>query len=222
MVVARVRQMGPDGVSPELRAALITALEREGELSARQLRGEIGQYENMELLAGLAQLVAGFRDPRAIPALVGALSDSPPAGDALAEFGERAVPAVLGVVLENTIDASVAAALTCLRFMVEGVGGQPLTDVTRDRIREITKEKLTTRQKSFITVWRAVDLAVALEDPELRGIVQSLASDRSALRALGVRDTYIEDTQRRATERLAGVPARPRHTSIQEWVKRWK
>lgn len=49
------------------------------------------------------------------------MGESPPARDALAEFGERAVPAVLRV-LETTTDASVAAgALTCLRFMVDGV-----------------------------------------------------------------------------------------------------
>ena len=106
--------------------------------------------------------------------------------------------------------------------MVEEVGGQPLADVTRDRIRQITKERLTTRQRSVITVTSAIDLAVALEDPELRRIVQSLASDRTALSAIGVRDTYIEDTQRRATEGLAGVPARPLHTSVEEWVQRWK
>ena len=222
MVVARVRHMGPDSVSPALRAALIAALEQQGELFARRLRREIGEFENMELIAGLAQLVAGFRDPRAIDALAGALGASPPAGDALAEFGERAVPAVLRVLEATTVASVGAGALNCLRFMVQGVGGQPLTDVTRERIRQITKERLTTRQKSFRTVWGGIDLAVALEDPELRRIVQSLASDRDAVRALGVRDTDIEDTQRRAIERLAGVPARPWHASVEEWAKRWK
>jgi hypothetical protein len=222
MVVARVRHMGPDAVSPELRVALIAALEQEGELSARRLRGEIGEYENMELIGGLAQLVAAFRDPRAIDALAGAMGESPPARDALAEFGERAVPAVLRVLEATTVGSVGAGALNCLRFMVQGVGGQPLTDVTRERIRQITKERLTTRQKSFRTVWGGIDLAVALEDPELRRIVQSLASDRDAVRALGVRDTDIEDTQRRAIERLAGVPARPWHASVEEWAKRWK
>jgi hypothetical protein len=221
-VVGAVRQIGPERVTPELRAALITALDREGYLLASRLRKEIPYFENGELVAWLAQLVAAFRDPRAIVALAGALGSSPPAIHALAEFGEAAAPAVLQVV-ERTPSISVEDdALLTLRFMAEGIGGT-LSDGTRSRMRRVAKARLTERQESIVTVWMAIDLAVALNDSELRRIVQSLASDRNAVIALRSTDAELVDrTQRRAAARLAGTPASPRHESSAEFAKRWR
>jgi hypothetical protein len=222
-----VQQIGRKNLTPQLRAALITALEREGklvaELLARRERGDWGtELENPEFIAQLAKVVATFRDPGVIPSLAGALGSSPQAINALAEFGEPAASAVLQV-LENTASTSVEMdALLTLRFMAEGVGG-PLTAGTRERMRQVARERLTTRQKSITTVRGAIDLAVALNDAELRRIVQSLASDRNAVVAL--RDTdaeMITRTQRIAAERLAGVPPRPRHVSVEEYSRRWK
>jgi len=226
--LGRVRQIGPEKVNPQLRAALITALERENALvaqfRARRAAGEVvPRLGNGELLAGLAFVVSAFRDPRAIPGLAGAHGYSPAASAALADFGEPAAPAVLAV-LETTTNTSVADdALRTLRFMAEGVGRQPLTDGTRDRIRRAAKRRLTEPQKSITTIWGAIDLAVALEDPELRGIVQSLASDRSAVVRLRKTDRDLVDrTQRVAAERLAGVPPLPRHTSVEDLARRWQ
>jgi hypothetical protein len=210
-----------------LRSALITALEREGklvaELLARRARGDwVTELENPEFIAQLAKVVATFRDPRAIPALAGALGSSPQAIHALPEFGELAAPAVLQV-LGTTASGSVEDdAMTTLRFMAEGVGG-PLTALTRDHMQQVARKRLTTPQNSIVAVWKAIDLAVALDDPELRRIVQSLASNRNAVIAL--RDTDAEmstRTQRIAAERLAGVPPRPRHVSVEEYSRRWK
>jgi len=226
--LGRVRQIGPEKVNPQLRAALITALERENALvaqfRARRAAGEVvPRLGNGELLAGLAFVVSAFRDPRAIPGLAGAHGYSPAASAALADFGEPAAPAVLAV-LATTTNTSVADdALRTLRFMAEGVGRQPLTDGTRDRIRRAAKRRLTEPQKSITTIWGAIDLAVALEDPELRGIVQSLASDRSAVVRLRKTDRDLVDrTQRVAAERLAGVPPLPRHTSVEDLARRWQ
>lgn len=222
-----VLRIGRENVTPQLRSALITALEREGrlvaEILAHRARGAVvPNGENPELIAGLAKVVATFRDRRVIPALAGALGSSPQAIHALAEFGEPAAPAVFQV-LENTASTSVEMdAMLALRFMVEGVGG-PLSAGTRDRMRQVARERLTTRQESITTVRSAIDLAVALNDAELRRIVQSLASDRNAVIAL--RDTdaeMITTTQRIAAERLAGVPPRPRHVSVEEYSRRWK
>src|SRR6185295_5601567 len=101
-----VRQIAPEKVSPELRAALITALERENALVTQvRSRREAGQVvpdlANPELGAGLAHVVSAFRDSRAIHGLAGALGSSPPASSALAAFGEPAAAAVLSV-LETT------------------------------------------------------------------------------------------------------------------------
>lgn len=205
-----VRAIGTQRIDPNLRAALITALEREGSLNAQRRRGEIEFQKNPELIAGLAHLVAEFRDPRSISALAGALGASPPAVFALADFGEPAAQPVLDVVT-STDDASVIMdGLTSLRLMAEGVGARPLTTKTLNDIRRVAEQRLTGRQ--FVTtLWRAVDLAVVLNDPDLRRTVELLASDESAVVARGITDReLIEATQKLAADRLAGVPPLPR------------
>ena len=226
--LAAVRHIRAEDVGPHLRSALIAALEQEGrelaQVLAQRARGvSFTQVGNSELIAGLAHIVSAFRDPRSIPALASALGTSPPATAALAEFGEAAAPDVLNV-LRNTSDLSVEHdALLVLRFMAEGVGGQPLSIRTRERIRQIAKEILTTPQHSVVTVWRAIDLAEALNDGELRGLVQLFASNRNAITALceGLDPDLVARTQRIAAERLAGVQPRPRHTSVEEFTRRW-
>ncbi|HJQ52625.1 MAG TPA: hypothetical protein VJ825_02170 [Gemmatimonadaceae bacterium] len=205
----------------------MTALERENALvdnvRTRRAAGEkVVDSGNPELAAGLALVVSSLRDPAAIHALAGSLGSSPPAISALAEFGEAAAPAVLDV-LETTTNVSVAHdALLALRFMVEGVGGSALSQATRERIARAATSRLTGPQQSITTVWRAIDLAVALRDPALMRIVQSLASDRSAV--VKLRDAsadLIEQTQRIAVDRLRGVPPLPRHTSVEDFARRW-
>lgn len=204
------RAIDVQSINPELRAALITGLEREGRLHAQRRRGEVVSLENPELIAGLALLVSEFRESRSIPALVGALGSSPPAVYALADFGEPAARPVLDAVA-GTDDASVVMfALTTLRMMLEGVAERPLTTGTLDDIRRVAAQRLTGKQ-SVTTLWRAIDLAVALNDPELRQTVQRLASDRSAVVTRGITDPeLIEATQKLAADRLAGIPPLPR------------
>lgn len=225
--LARVRQMRPENVTPQLRSALITALEQESRLLAGFLAGRargqgVPDPGNPELIAGLAHVVAAFRDPRSIPGLAGALGSSPPAMSALAEFGELAAPAVLQVV-ETTTDGSVEDdAMTTLRFIAERVG-RSLTGSIRTSMCKAARERLTTPQKFVTTVWKAIDLAVAVDDAELRRVVQSLASDRNAVIALiNTEPDLIDRTQRLASERLAGIPPRLRHTSVEEYSRRWE
>lgn len=222
VAVSIIRQVGPGNLTPQLQERLINALEREATLVARTMRGEIPELENAELIAGLAQVVASFRNPRAIPALTGALGNSPQAIHALAEFGELAAPGVLQVI-RRTSDGSIETdALLTLRFMAEGVGG-PLTAATLRGMREVAKNRLTSSQKFITTVWRAIDLAVAVRDTELRAIVHSLASNRHAVLALNNTDEdLITRTQRKAAERLAGVPPLPRHVTADEYARRWE
>jgi len=206
----KARAIGAQGINPELRAALISGLEREGSLHAQRRRGEIESLENPELIAGLAHLVAEFRDPRSLPALAGALGTSPPALFALADFGEPAAQPVLDVVT-STDDASVVMdALTSLRLMAEGVGARPLATKTLRDIRRVAEQRLTGKQ-SVTTLWKAIDLAVVLKDPDLRRTVESLASDANAVVARGISDPeLIRQTQMLAADRLAGVPPLPR------------
>lgn len=204
------RAIGSQRIDPNLRAALITALEREGRLNAQRRRGEIEFQMYPELIAGLAELVAEFEDPRSIPALAGALGASPPAVFALADFGEPAGQPVLDVVT-STDDASVVMdALTSLRLMAEGVGVRPLTSKTLEDIRRVAEERLN-GQQSVTTLWRAIDLAVVLKDSDLRRTVELLAADGNAVLARGVTDPeLVEATQKLAADRLAGIPPLPR------------
>ncbi|MGH7612977.1 MAG: hypothetical protein ACREMW_02905, partial [Gemmatimonadales bacterium] len=207
--------LGPQ-IGPELRAALIRALEREGQNHAQRyhadLRGEaLEPLEDPEFIGRVSSVVAELRDPGAIPALVGALGTGPPVTRALVAFGEQAVPALLVAVRspETTLYV-VDDALLAFRFMVEGAGPHPLSAGTLNEIRRAAKQRLTGKQH-FSTLWWAIDLAIALKDPDLRRIVQSLASDRDAVVSRGIEDPEtIEETQRLAAERLAGVPPKPR------------
>ena len=151
--------------------------------------------------------MAEFRDPSAIPALIGALGTSGPVTRALARFGEEAVPALLSVVRSSeSISYVVDDAMLALRFMIEGAGPHPLSDATLDEIRDVAKQRLTGKQY-FTTLWEAMDLASAFSDPGLKRILEALASNRDSVLARGIEDPdLIQETQRLAAKRLAGVP----------------
>jgi len=210
------RALGPQNMGPELRTALIGALEREGRTRAQRyeadLRGEaLEPLEDPEFIARVASVVAELRDPRAIPALTSALGTGSPVTRALVDFGEQAVPSLLAAVKSPaTIHYVVEDALLVLRLMVEGAGPHPLSTATLNEIRGAAKQRLTGKQY-FTTLWDAIDLGMALDDPDLKRIVQSLASDRGEVVARGIDDPdTIGETQRLAAERLAGVPPKRR------------
>lgn len=209
------RQMGP-----ELRAALITLLDRNNKIVAEAAKRKeaVAKLENPEFIAHVAHVVSELQDPQAIPALAGALgSGSTLVRDALADFGERAAPAVLAVVTApESRYTAVNEGLLSLRYMVEGKGSPPLSPETLNQIRGAAKQRLMGKQR-FTTLWRAIDLAVTLNDPELRQLVQSLASDANEVIARGVTDPgLIADTQKQASGRLAGGPSRPHYRSPAE------
>ena len=221
--VAVAEGLGAKNISPQLRAALITALEREGrvhierEQAAR--RGEIlPDLEAPELIVMLAATAAELHDPASIPALANfALGTGGPPIETLAAFGDQAAPAVLAVVMSpNSSHDTVDSGLITLRFMVEGAAAQPLAVGTVNQIRRAAEKHLATGKESQITtLWRAIDLAVVLNDAKLRGTVQTIASDWNAVLALGVDDpTLIEQTQRRAADRLSGIPPLPKRSGI--------
>lgn len=204
------RSIGSRRIGPELRAALITGLEREGRLHAQRRRGEIGPLENPELIAGLANLVLEFRDASSIPALAGSLGTAPPAIFALADFGESAAEPVMDV-LRSTQDPSVEMdALIGLRLMVEGRSARPLSAKTLLEMKALAGQRLAETQM-VTTLWRAIDLAIALDDPDLRRTVESFAADSKAAVARGITDPeLIEDTRRLAADRLRGILPLPR------------
>ena len=209
----------PEETSVELRRALIAALAREARQHDLLRRGEVGSVEVPELMPRLALAVAAFSDANAIPALVGALGSSPPAVDALASFGEPAVRPIVRVVRDGSDASVVGDGLVALRFLAEGVGGA-LSPAARAEVRDVARERVS-GQQSVTVLWQAIDLAVALGDPELRDIVQAIAASDQEAVARGVTEPdLIARTRARAEDRLAGVAAQPTWTPREDWIER--
>ena len=188
----------------------------ERELAGRQGR-VLPELEAPELIAIVAGAVAELHDPGTIPALANfALGTGGPPINALAAFGEQAAPAVLAVVMSpNSSHEKVDSGLITLRFMVEETAKHPLSPGTIDQIRRAAEKHLTTgKGVQVTTLWRAIDLAVVLNDAKLRDTVQSIASDWNAVLKLGLEDSkLIEQTQKRAADGLAGILPLPRPQS---------
>lgn len=206
--------MKPEDTGPELRAALATLLEREAAAHVRAYEtgrhgGAVERPEEPELIGRVTRAVARLHDPSFVPALTSTLGTGFTAVRALVDFGEVAAPSVLGAV-ESTasIHYQVDHGLITLRMMLEQ--HPKLSPATRARIRRAAEQRLSGTQY-FTTLWRAIELAIVSGDTRLRQIVSTLASDRAAVVARGITDPEIIDlTQKRARDRLAGIPPMPR------------
>ena len=108
----------------------------------------------------------------------------------------------------------VGPALLALRYMVEGSEARPLSAATLEEIRNVAEHWLTKPEQSISTLGQAIDLAVVLGDPDLRRIVESLASDPNeviaVLRRQSQRPRTVDWIQRQAADRLSGDPPLPR------------
>jgi hypothetical protein len=217
--VAVAETLGAANTGPALRAALVAALEREGRLlrersQAARKGAALEELEDPEFIAHAARTVAELHDPGTIPALVNyGLGTGGPPIDTLAAFGEQAAPAVLAAVMSpDTPHDTVDSGLITLRFMVEGRASRALSAGTIAQIRRAAEQHLATgKGLQITTLWWAIDLAIALNDAKLRGIVQSIASDQNAVLDRGVVDLQlVAQTQKRAADRLAGIPPLPR------------
>jgi hypothetical protein len=205
----------PDEFTSELRNSVILALRSESAL--RQVRWEAyHRGEDLEpitddLYGRLIERVVAFGDPAAIPVLAGAVGTGNMAIRALVGFGEQAVPAIVKHVNNPAIiPYHVGSGLIALRMIVERATDRPLTPVSQEGIRSTAHRFLTDGDDS-VTLSIAIDLAVALDDDELMGIVRVLASDSDSIRARGIADPErVAELQRHAQERLAGKPALPR------------
>jgi len=198
----------------DLRAALIEALDSANQVQATRSKAprhgeKLQDLYDPEFQVKVARTLARLKDPRTIPVLAGALGTGGVVTDALADFGERAVPDVRRVVVSPESDTwLVNDGLEALRFMVEAGN---ISAKARKEIRSAAKMRLLSNKQNVTTLWWAIDLGAALNDPELKQIIRSPASDRKAIVARGLIDPYeIDKTQRRALDRLAGVAAFPR------------
>ena len=230
------RALAPEEMGPELRAALIAALERQNEAyqasmetaTTREALSPRPSTINRSRLVFwgegygfVIEAVAALRDPQAIPALVGALGTGWTATRAVAAFGEEAGSLVLSLAEGGDLRADqMTSAMSTLSLMIQEPQGPPLSLRTKERARRLVEQKLasgpdhpgfgpdTSALQDFV-LQQAISLAIALDDPPLRELVTSLARDPDAVRRLGVEDSSaVERVQRHAAEALAKPPRR--------------
>ena len=229
--VARAERLLREGeeVGPELRGALITALESQnrayrdhvGMVDAGRRDPEIERAFWGEGYISLTSAVVMLRHPETIEALAGALTIGEPPARYLAKFGEEAAPVLLAIAEGKAWrQAQAGAAMRALRLMIEEPTGAPLSPSTLDRIRKLVRTQLTEkvhypaavdtiRSRNHVRIRAAVPLALAVGDPSLRELAETIAREPAAIRRLGIEDaSQIADIQRRAARELAERPRR--------------
>lgn len=169
-------------VTPELSAALISALDREARLhmDGCTVTGFEGTG-NLELSLELEHYVIALRDPASIPALVQVICSGGAVRQALMEFGPVIVPHV--VEWARSLDAAsddVSGSLVALGAVLER-WGKTMSAEARASIKEVTLLYLGPPQERFGSSarryprYRAITLASMLRDPDLLEILEDLA-----------------------------------------------
>lgn len=206
-----MREMGPENADPALREALVSAFAEEAAAYPAYWRGEVPSPD-VDAIGMLAMVVGEFRDRRAMPSFTDALGLGPAIARGLAAFGDPAVSDLVEAARSGERQAIITDALLALRFLAEGVGQIPLTPSSREELIAVARKRLEPKQSSFAFLVRAIDLAVALGDPELREIVEAMAADPAEVesRLENLSPLGIQRTMERARERLGGEPPLPR------------
>ena len=176
--------LGPARMSDEVRVALIELMEQQCDQQDTALADGVPTNEvvNFEFFMQVARVVANLNDPRAIPALarVGNYGFSRPAARGLAAFGEQALSTILKVIDSPGVSHyAVEYALISLAMMVEAGGAQELSMSARREISRVARNSLRSQSSSILH--SAIDLSVALDEPDLVLSVEDIAHDPSAL-----------------------------------------
>jgi hypothetical protein len=132
-----------------------------------------------EYYTDLVEALGQWRDPAAITPLLGAVGSGNLAADALARFGDLAVPGLSRIVSQQDV-GDISGAIFTLAKLVSGPVAnaiQPVSDTSRRQIVTIARGLLTSQ---FLTQ-RAIpiiSLLLATHDADLRARVVSLSERR--------------------------------------------
>jgi len=201
--------LGPERMSEDVRVALITLLEQcdDARQEARRQGIPLSEVVDFEFFMWVAEVVATLKDPRAIPALtrVGDHGYSLNAVLGLASFGERALPAILKI-LDAPESSSTALSynMKALSIMVERIGAKDLSERARGHIVRVARDGLRSQDGGVLL--KAVDLAVALNEPDMAQAVLALSHDSGELVARGVGPSTANLIREKATAALARAP----------------
>lgn len=175
-------------VTPELSAALISALNREARMHMDGCTVTGIGRRHLELSLELEHFVIALRDPASIPALVQVICSGGAVRQALMEFGPIIIPHV--VAWARSPDAAwddVTGSLTTLGEAEEQWGGTMLAE-TRASIRDVALLYLGPPQKRFVEPWSkpwakryalegAITLASVMRDPVLLAALDGIAEE---------------------------------------------
>ena len=141
---------------------------------------------------GLVRALAELHDPTTIPLLIDYAGWAGYAGDALVEFGDVAVPALIATVRAGRNDVGqVGSAISILAELLEanGAGTIALADDHRRAVVELAEELLGPKLTAGHS-WGLARLALATRRADLRAQLEELATSREAWIRHGVTNPY--------------------------------
>jgi hypothetical protein len=173
---------------PALASALIALLNRENAVVASTRPNALPPGYLGDYYMTVKVTVARMKDPASVDALLAGTGNSGAIMDALISFGDAAVPGVLRQI--QSTDPSVRnVAVATLRYMVEEQAQNHLSAASIARI--VPALLLTARNPAEGNREDAIRGLMPLANPEIRPVMQSLASDMSpSLRVSGRPDRY--------------------------------
>ena len=212
--------------TPELREAILYALEMEMWRDAEAARLGVHRFSDENLASSLADLAVVMQDPAAIPLLV-QHTGSQVVRAALIVFGREALPELIRTVKEGDRRDATTGVIT-LRQMVQGRGLNYFTKKERAELKELVIEILrpdpsTTWGAEFgiITLAWAAHLALTLEDVEARSWVQFLAMSKEAFHAR-TGSQYSDHYRQFVREALHGDRMMPKFISLNYYFESWR
>lgn len=184
---------------PELRAAIVDVLlqqQREGTI--------LRDGHVVVALAEVALEIAQTGDPIAIPALAAFPMMGWRIYWALVSLGEPALRAVLDAAFSPASDeGSVSGALMTLAMFVDEWGIGAFDEQTYNQMKGVSARYLQ-GPTSWKILGSSIELAIQLDDPDLRAQIEALAASDEAVRAHGIEEAYdIGRIRKKAAERLA-------------------
>ncbi len=200
--------LGPSRMSEGVRSALISLLERmNDEQDAARSRGiPTNEVVNGEEFMSVARLVASLDDSRAIPALarVGNHGYSSPVARGLASFGEQALPAIRDVIEAPGVwDDGISTSLVVLAMMVENGGSPALSSSAHAEIVRIARDSLHNQRAGVLSISKAIELSMLLQEPELIQVVSQFSQNTGVLDARGLDQLSVDLIRTRAAEAIS-------------------
>ena len=185
--------------SPELRSAILYALEAEIQRDIAAKRAGKYRFADENLSLFLYRMAIVLEDPAAIPSLILLTGGFDPARSALAAWGRQALPQLIDAAASDgrysSSEEYVVGCLRTLRYMVEHWGLGYFTAAERAEMKAVTDRYLSpetgrihkdaegwTLTTKYLLVQDAAFLAMALEDSEARAWIERLGTDSEAFK----------------------------------------